>query len=142
MTAILTAALYLGLANYCLSYAVISGASHCLPATIDHASAHEDHDHAADHKDHGEAPAHHDHAPNTSDPCCVKIGELGVALQSAPQLVAATITISPVFLHASVADISVAGKHYLRRTDHGPPKTAGQEVPLDYRAPRAPPFLV
>lgn len=138
---ILTAIIYLGFANYCLTYAAITKSSHCLPTTVGRAPPHEDHDHDADHEGHSETPTHHDHSPNSSDPCCVKIGELGVALQSAPQILAAAITISPVFLHTIVADTSAAANDYFRRTDHGPPKTAGQEVSLSYRAPRAPPFV-
>ncbi|MBI4375421.1 MAG: hypothetical protein HY549_03130 [Elusimicrobia bacterium] len=137
-TAILTAIVYLGLSNYCLTYAVMTGESHCLPNSTSQAHTHGEHEHDADHDGHGEAPSHHDHPSDSSDPCCVTVSAL--TIPSSPQLLSKA-SIAPIFLYVVAVETTLNAENYFRRTDHGPPKAAGQEAFLSYRASRAPPTL-
>lgn len=136
MTAVLTAIIYLGLSNYCLSYAVMTGEAHCLPTTPAH--SHVGHEGDADQGDHEHAPADHHDSSDGSGLCCTQVA--AVAVPSAPQLLAA-VTVPADFLYVIVAETTVAIETLFRRTDNGPPKPAEQDVSLAYRAPRAPPIL-
>ena len=124
--------LYLGLSNYCLTYAVISGESHHEVESAGGLDHHESHDH-------GE-PADHEHG--SSDSCCVKFNDAGALIPAPPQLlVKAIVVVLPGFLGAAFTKAPVASSaNSYERPDHGPPKVASQVYP-SYRASRAPPVL-
>jgi len=145
LVALFIGLVYLGLSNYCLTYAVITGESHHELNSAGQLERHgsDDHEHGAhDHHashDHGE-PADHD--DGASDACCVKFNDSGVILPSTSQLlVKAALVVLPGFLNVALASVPVApSASSYSRPDHGPPKLASQ-VPPSCRASRAPPVI-
>jgi hypothetical protein len=128
------AGLYLGLTNFCLSYAVVTGEPHHQAASSDQVSHHEHH---GDHDGRTPAPKNGD----ASDPCCA-INKPGLLAPSSPQPPARTLlaawTVLPVALTGETVEPPVS---YFGRPDHGPPKSASQEALRSRLAPRAPPAL-
>jgi len=138
-SALLLAGLYLGLSNYCLSYAIVTGQPHHGVVSTGEASHHP--------KEHGqEHDAHHDQAPShdhegASDACCAAYNSPGLIVPAAPQLLARSDSaILPAFFLSSAA-LSTAVEPCFSRRDHGPPVVASQDAAPSCRAPRAPPIL-
>ncbi len=139
VVASLTAFVYLGLSNVCLTSALLAGETPCHPAFQAESVQKHDCDHDADHDASGEKDEHHDSSSNRSSPCCIMIAERGVLL-STPKIAAAPRTVLFVFINAVLNPINDE-RTQLARVDHGPPNTSSQEVSLAHRAPRAPPAL-
>jgi hypothetical protein len=135
------AGLYLGLSNYCLSYALFTGESHHGIVSGGQVSHHPE-GHDAGHDAHlpDQAPGHQHQ--DSSDACCATFNAPGLLLPSAAHLLAkASFVALPAFFAAPPSDLFPPAECYLSRSDHGPPKPSSQDAVLSRLAPRAPPAL-